>query len=146
MKFEDFEIFHQNNYNVTFVTEDGVEELYQIIFTIESEKLNKKYAVFTKVSDLEASDGDDQISVGAAEIVLDENNVNNLVPIETDEEWEIVEQGLAEFDRQFEEVEDDECHCEECDHHHCYVDDQKSEVCECDGECDCHHHHHNEEK
>ncbi len=145
MKFEDFEIKHQNNNNVTFVDEEGNEELYQIIFTIESEKLNKRYAVFTKVSDVEAASDDEQINVGAAEIIIDENNTGNLVPIETEEEWEIVEQGLAEFDRQFEE-EFDECNCEECDHHHCYVDDQDSEICECDGDCQCHHHHHNEEK
>lgn len=140
MKFEDFEIKHQNNNTVTFIDEEGNEELYQIIFTLESDKLKKIYAIFTKVSEVESADDDEQINVGAAEVIIDENNTGNLVPIETDEEWEIVEQGLAEFDRQFEEL-DDECHCDDCEHHHCYVDDNNSEICECDGDCECHHHH-----
>ena len=139
MKFEDFEIKHQNNNTVTFIDEEGNEELYQIIFTIESEKLNKRYAVFTKVADVESADDDEQINVGAAEIIIDKDNMGNLVPIETEEEWQIVEMGLAEFDKQFEELED-ECDCCDCDHHHCYVDEKNSEICECDGDCDCHHH------
>lgn len=144
MKFEDFEIKHEINNTITFVDKEGNEVLCQIIFTIESEKLNKYYAVFSKISDIEAAEDDEQIQVGAAEIVTAEDGSKSLEPVETDEEWEIIEQGLAAFDEQFDELYDgcdcEECHCDDCEHNHCYVDDRNNEVCECDGHCDCHHH------
>ena len=34
----------------------------------------------------------------------------------------------------------EECNCDECNHNHCYVDDNNKEICECDGDCECHHH------
>ena len=149
MKFEDFEIKHENNNTVTFLDEEGNEELYQIIFTLESEKHHKCYAIFSKIADIEAADDDEQIQVGAAEIIIDGEGNQSLVPISTDEEWEIVEQGLAAFDEQFDELFDecdcDDCHCDDCEHNHCYVDDNNNEVCECDGHCKCHHHHEDEE-
>ena len=146
MKFEDFQIVYQKDVNVNFIDDEGNEELYQIIFTIESEALKKRYAVFVKVADINAEDAeDDQLPVGAAEIIVDEEGKNSLIPIETDEEWEIIEQGLAKFDEEFEQIHDDcengECDCEECEHHQCYVDEHNNEICECDGEC---HHHHKE--
>lgn len=136
MDYKDFVLVPQHENYITIANEEGTEELFQIIFSIESEKLNKYYVVFSKVSDIEQSyseDGDDQVEVGAAELVLDAEGNGELVKIETEEEWLIVEQGLQEFDENFEELmeEHHECHCHCDEHNHEYCD------CDCDGECDC---------
>mgnify|MGYP003571307116 CR=1 FL=1 len=137
MKFEDFEIKHENDNTVTFVDEAGNEELYQIIFTLESKVSDKKYAIFVKLADIQSSD-DDQIDVGAAEIKIDDKGNARLEQIETDEEWEIVQQGIQKFDEEFEEIDfedEEDSLCKNCDHKQCYLDEKNSEICECDGNC-----------
>lgn len=142
MKIDDFEIVHENDNIVTFTDENGNEELYQIIFTLESVELNKRYAVFTKVFDLEAASDDDDIDVGAAEII-DGDGAPSLIPIETEEEWQLITDGLMKFDQEFDQEYDEEdeteaesdYNCEKCDHKYCHVDEKNNEVCECDGDC-----------
>ncbi|HEY8396014.1 MAG TPA: DUF1292 domain-containing protein [Bacilli bacterium] len=121
---------------LTFIDEDGNEVLCEILFTFESKEFNKNYVLFYPVGSDE-----DEIEVMAASYVPAEDGEGELMPIETAEEWQMIEEVLDQFseeelDEEAEEDEDldDECDCEdeECD---C------EEECECedDDDCDCHH-------
>lgn len=134
MKYKNFELNSENDSFLTLVDEEGNEELCQIIFTFESEELNRKYVIFSRVSDIERyysseESDDDKIEVGAARYIEGEDGTGELVEIETDEEWELIEEALAEIDSQ----EEEHCGCG-CGHHHEYC---CGDECDCDGDCDC---------
>lgn len=80
--------------NITVVDENGNEQLCEILFTFDSEKFNKSYVLYYPVSDNE----DDEIEIHASSFVPSENNEDGeLSPIETDEEWDMVEEMLNTF-------------------------------------------------
>lgn len=66
--------------------EDGKEMEMEILFTFENEEKQRKYVVF---SDPQNESGDVYASA------YDE--AGNLLPIETDEEWAMVEEVLGAF-------------------------------------------------
>ena len=105
---------------LTIIDSEGNEKLCQILFTLESEEFGKKYVVFYEVSELNDVDNDeDEIPLMAASYVETEDGSGELSEIETDEEWELVEEVLQQFD--------EECDCEECGD-------------ECGEGCACHRH------
>ncbi len=76
--------------NTMFVKdEDGKEVEMEILFTFENEELKKQYVVF--------SDPNDENGEVFASCYDDEGN---LYPIETDEEWEMVEEVLGAFNEE----------------------------------------------
>lgn len=76
------------NENTLYVTdEQGNEVEMEILFTFKSEDETKKYVVYKEANNDEASD------VYAS--IYDEDG--NLLPIETDEEWNMVEEVLGAF-------------------------------------------------
>ncbi len=108
------------------VDEDGTEVLCNILFTFDSDEFGKSYVLFSPVSSEENEDGEVEVAA-ASYIPQEDGTVGELNPIETDEEWELVESVLAQFDE-----EGCDCCCEDCEE-------------ECDEDCDCgceHHHHH----
>ena len=136
MKYKNFELKNDQDSFLTLVDEEGNEELCQIIFTFESEELGKKYVIFSRVSDIEKyysseEDEDEKIEVGAARYVEGEEGTGELLEIETDEEWELIEEALECFDNEMSDHE--QCGCG-CGHHgeYCCDDD-----CDCDCDCDC---------
>lgn len=150
MKYKNLSINEAEDSFITIVDDEGNEELCQIIFTLDSEELGKKYVIFSRVSDIEkyynsGDDSDEQIEVGAAAYVEGPNGEGDLQEIESDEEWELIEDALEQFDEQC--CSEDGCCCGE----HCHCEDG-TEVCECDeeedcceGGCCCCHPHKNEE-
>lgn len=86
---------HGENY-MTVVDEDGNEELFKILFTFESEEFDKSYVVYCPAG---ADEGDDEeIEVFAAAFSPDEeSDEGKLMPIETDEEWELIDEMLNTF-------------------------------------------------
>ena len=64
---------------------------------------------------------DEEIEIMAAAYAPTDNGDGELIPIETDEEWELIEEVLQSFNE--EEDVDDEEDCEDCD------------------DCDCGHKH-----
>ncbi|MCI8540015.1 MAG: DUF1292 domain-containing protein [Erysipelotrichaceae bacterium] len=73
--------------NTLFVRdEDGKELEMEILFTFEDEERKKKYVVF---SDPQSEDG--EVFASAYD------DAGNLLPIETDSEWEMVEEVLGAF-------------------------------------------------
>lgn len=80
--------------NITVVDENGNEQLCEILFTFDSEKFNKSYVLYYPISDNE----DEEIEIHASSFVPSENNEDGeLSPIETDEEWDMVEEMLNTF-------------------------------------------------
>ncbi|HHX78400.1 MAG TPA: DUF1292 domain-containing protein [Acholeplasmataceae bacterium] len=79
---------------ITLVNEDGTEELAEIIFTHENEGTN--YVVFEIIATGEVS---------AAKYLEDEEGSGSIDSIETDEEWEMLEDLLEKY---YDELEEDE--------------------------------------
>lgn len=73
---------------LTLITDDGKEIQAEILFTYHSDDFNKDYVVFLP-------EGEDS-PTAACYVESDETN-GNLSPVETDEEWEMLEDLLADF-------------------------------------------------
>jgi uncharacterized protein YrzB (UPF0473 family) len=79
-----------------FHDEEGNEIVCDIIFTYDSEATGKKYVIFQ-------AEGDESGEVGAASYVEKGNGEGELEPIETEEEWELLQDALNDFLDQEEE-------------------------------------------
>ncbi|MBS4750129.1 DUF1292 domain-containing protein [Carnobacteriaceae bacterium zg-ZUI78] len=79
---------------ITIVDEDGNEELYQILFTFDSDDFGKSYVLLYPAGTSE----DDEVEIQAyAFKENEEGGAGDLLPIETDEEWDMVEEVLNTF-------------------------------------------------
>ncbi|HIT50259.1 MAG TPA: DUF1292 domain-containing protein [Candidatus Pelethenecus faecipullorum] len=79
---------------ITLTTDDGKEVVCDILFTYHSDEFNKDYVVFQPRGTEEAS---------AACYIEHENGEGELVQIQTDEEWEMLEDLLEDYSNQLEE-------------------------------------------
>ena len=80
--------------NITVVDENGNEQLCEILFTFDSDKFNKSYVLYYPISDNE----DEEIEIHASSFVPSENNEDGeFSPIETEEEWDMIEEMLNTF-------------------------------------------------
>lgn len=83
---------------VIFTDEEGNEHEFELIFTFESEKTGKSYAVLGK------DDGNDGLEIVAATYTpTEDDELGELNPIESDEEWAMVEETIDSF---FEDTEE----------------------------------------
>lgn len=113
----------ENQNQLVFIDENGNEVLCNILFTFESEEFGKNYVLFTPVTGEE----EEEIEVAAASYVPSEDGtVGELFAVETDEEWEMIEEVLASFD--------EDCNCDDCNGE---CEEECEEEC---GGCCCHHH------
>lgn len=109
----------ENDNRLVYIDEEGNEVLCEILFTFDSEEFKKSYVLFYPVGDEEA----EEIEVLAASYVpLEDGTVGELNDIESDQEWELIEETLNAFDT--EDEEEHECHCHDGN-------------CDCDDDCDC---------
>lgn len=85
------------NNKMTFkiVGEDGKEIECEVLFTFESDETKKNYIVYTD----NTLDEQGNTKVYASIYNPDEENTN-LIPIETDKEWKIIETILDELQQQ----------------------------------------------
>lgn len=99
---------------LTVIDAEGNEKLCQILFTLDSEEFNKKYVVFYPIEALNDDDSE-QISLMAAIYTEGEDGNGELSEIESDEEWSMIEDAVADYEEQM----GDECECgDDCDCHH----------------------------
>lgn len=87
---------HENEEHeyITIVDEEGNESLYEILFTFESEDFNKSYVLVYPAGTIEEED----VELQAFSYVESETGeAGALEPIETDEEWDMVEEVLNTF-------------------------------------------------
>ncbi|MBB5150232.1 MULTISPECIES: DUF1292 domain-containing protein [Ureibacillus] len=100
---------HEHDYeerHITVIDEDGNEQLCEVIHTFDSEKFGKSYVLYTIVGAEEDEDG--QIEIFASSFTPAENGEDGeLQPIETEEEWDMIEEVLNSLEEEF-ELEDDE--------------------------------------
>lgn len=75
--------------------EHGEEHLFDILFSFDVDKWDKSYVVVTPVEAPETEDEESQ-EVYAFRFE-EEDDDYNLFPIETDEEWDVVEEMLGTF-------------------------------------------------
>ena len=86
---------HDHNHEyITILDEEGNESLYEILFTFESEDFNKSYVLVYPAGTVE----DEDVELQAfSYIETEEGNAGALQPIETEEEWDMVEEVLNTF-------------------------------------------------
>lgn len=92
---------HENEHNhdhdheyITVVDEDGNEELYEILFTFESDDFEKSYVL---VFPANAGEGE-EVELQAFSYKEDEGGLQGqLYPIETEAEWDMIEEVLNTF-------------------------------------------------
>lgn len=79
---------------ITIVDEEGNEILYEILFTFESSDYNKNYVLMYPAGSSEEEDIELQ---AYAYTEAEDGTSGALQPIETDEEWDMVEEVLNTF-------------------------------------------------
>ncbi|MBT2694146.1 DUF1292 domain-containing protein [Bacillus sp. ISL-55] len=82
--------------NITVVDENGNEQLCEVLFTFDSDEFGKSYVLYYPVG---AEDSDDEeIEIHASAFTPSEDNEDGeLMPIETDAEWDMIEEMLETF-------------------------------------------------
>ncbi|WP_018661121.1 DUF1292 domain-containing protein [Heyndrickxia acidiproducens] len=87
---------HENHQHITVVDEEGNEQLYEVLFTFESEEFGKSYVLYYPIGAEE--DGDESIEIHASSYLENgDGTEGDLQPIETDEEWDMIEEMLNTF-------------------------------------------------
>ena len=94
---------HGDN-QITVIDENGNEQVYEILYTFESDDFGKSYVLYYLPGADEGEDGEIEIQASAFVPGADGND-GNLLPIETDEEWDMIEEVLNTF---LDEQEDEE--------------------------------------
>ncbi len=106
---------------IVITTEDGKEYTCDILFTYHSEEFNKDYVLFIPR-------GEKQVSAA----VYEEKTATEgqFSPVETEEEWQMLE-GLLDDYYNNQEADEGGCsgHCSSCS-------GCGSEDCDCDGSCE----------
>ncbi|GBU10457.1 hypothetical protein AwErysi_00730 [Erysipelotrichaceae bacterium] len=87
----------------TVIDENGNETLCEIIFTFHSDEFKKNYVIYT----MPGKNDSDEVEVSAACYEESSENEGALKPIETDEEWELVESILEEYEEEEDEEENE---------------------------------------
>ena len=82
--------------NITVVDENGNEQLCEVLFTFDSEEFGKSYVLYYPMGAEE--DENEEIEIHASAFTPTEDGQDGeLMPIETDEEWEMIEEMLETF-------------------------------------------------
>lgn len=104
---------------MTITDAEGNEHRCKILFTYFSDEFKHNYVVFNV-------EGTDEIS--AMIFTETSESAGSLMPIENDDEWDMLEEVVTSY---FEQQEH---------HHHCDCGCCCGEEgeCDCDGDCDCH--------
>jgi uncharacterized protein YrzB (UPF0473 family) len=81
---------------ITVVDENGNEQLCEVLFTFESEEFGKSYVLYYPVG--AENDDEEDIEIHASSFTPNEaNEEGELEPVETDEEWDMIEEMLNTF-------------------------------------------------
>ncbi|MER2263068.1 MAG: DUF1292 domain-containing protein [Psychrobacillus sp.] len=91
--------------NITIVDENGNEQLCNVLFTFESEEFGKSYVLYYPIGAEE--DENEEIEIHASSFTPNENGEDgDLLPIESESEWDMIEEMLNTFLDETEEDED----------------------------------------
>jgi len=94
--------------NITIVDESGNEQLCNVLFTFESDEFGKSYVLYYPIGAEE--DENEEIEIHASSFIPNEDGEDGeLLPVESDSEWDMIEEMLSTFlDEQEDEDEEDE--------------------------------------
>jgi len=95
---------HGGHQHITVVDDNGNEQLCEVLFTFESEDFGKSYVLYYPIGADENEEEEIEIHASAF-IPSEEGEDGELMPIETDEEWAMIEEMLNTF---LDEEEEDE--------------------------------------
>jgi uncharacterized protein YrzB (UPF0473 family) len=85
---------HGENH-ITVIDEEGNEQLCEVLFTFESDKFGKSYVLYYPIGADENED--EEIEIHASSFIPGDNEEGELMPIETEEEWDLIEEMLNTF-------------------------------------------------
>ncbi|RXI99957.1 DUF1292 domain-containing protein [Anaerobacillus alkaliphilus] len=85
--------------------ENGDEHLFEVLFTFDVEETSKSYMVLIAVGEEESEDEEAEVHAFRFEETGEGDDDLQLFPIETDEEWDMVEEMLNTFQADDEEEE-----------------------------------------
>ncbi|MFD1736684.1 DUF1292 domain-containing protein [Bacillus salitolerans] len=91
---------------ITVIDDNGNEQLCEVLFTFESDKFKKNYVLYYPISGDQADEED--VEIHASSFSPGENDEGELSPIETEEEWDMIEEMLNTFLDEQEEEEEEE--------------------------------------
>ena len=91
---------HDEEQFITLVDENGNEQLHEVLFTFDSEEFEKSYVFFYPVGSFDDDEEDVDIHVYAY-VPTEDGGYGPLMQIETDEEWDMVEEVLNTLDAEF---------------------------------------------
>ncbi len=83
--------------------ENGDEHLFEVLFTFDVEETGKSYMVLIAVGEEESEDEEAEVHAFRFEETGEGDDDLQLFPIETDEEWDMVEEMLNTFQEDDEE-------------------------------------------
>jgi len=98
---------------MTIVDENGVEHVCEVIFTFESKDYGKSYVLYHILGEDDEQDEDEEIEIHASSFTPavegeDGEEGGELLPIEDEEEWAMIQETFATFVDEEEEDEDEE--------------------------------------
>lgn len=84
------------NERITIPDDDGVDILFEIIFKFDVDATGHTYIVVAAVEDLEELEEDGELEIQAFRYEDNEDGEDdfNIYPIESDEEWDLVEEMI----------------------------------------------------
>lgn len=98
------ELEHEEEQFITLVDENGNEQLHEVLFTFDSDEFEKSYVFFYPVGSFDDEDEEVDIHVYAY-VPTEEGGYGPLMQIETDEEWDMVEEVFNTFNQDQEDEE-----------------------------------------
>lgn len=85
---------HEDHDHITIIDEQGNEELYEILFTFDSDDFEKSYILVYPAGTPEG----EEVELQAYSYVEQEDGAQgDLQPIETEKEWDMIEEVLNTF-------------------------------------------------
>lgn len=81
---------------ITVIDENGNEQLCEVLFTFDSDEFKKSYVLYFPIGAEE--DDNEEIEIHASSFIPKEDGEDGeLEPIESDEEWDMIEEMLNTF-------------------------------------------------
>ncbi|WNF37639.1 DUF1292 domain-containing protein [Bacillaceae bacterium IKA-2] len=99
---------NQERERIIIPDENGDEHLFEVLFTFDVDETEKSYMVLIAAGEEDSDDDEVEVHAFRYEEKGDSDDDLTLHPIETDEEWNIVEEMLNTFSEEDEDEDEDE--------------------------------------
>lgn len=94
---------HEDRY-ITLYDENGDEQLFEILFTFDSDDFEKSYVLCYAIGEEEEDLEEDEVIVHAYSYVpTEDGSIGELIPVTSDEEWDMIEEVYNTFTMEDEE-------------------------------------------